>query len=61
MIQRSISAIASLSETFTPSGNWSTYPPHKHDTENPPVESQLEELYFYRFERPVMLLYRATH
>ena len=39
-------------EVFTPGGNWSSYPPHKHDTEDPPVESRLEELYFYRFARP---------
>ena len=39
-------------EVFTPGGNWSSWPPHKHDTENPPVESQLEELYFYRFALP---------
>ena len=40
------------SETFTPAGNWSSYPPHKHDTEDPPREAYLEELYFYRFDRP---------
>ena len=39
-------------EAYTPGGNWSSYPPHKHDTEDPPNESQLEELYFYRFSRP---------
>ncbi len=39
-------------EAYTPGGNWSSYPPHKHDTEDPPNESQLEELYFYRFARP---------
>jgi 5-deoxy-glucuronate isomerase len=39
-------------EVFTPGGNWSSYPPHKHDTEDPPREAQLEELYFYRFARP---------
>ena len=39
-------------EVFTPGGNWSSYPPHKHDTENPPVEALLEEYYFYRFARP---------
>ena len=39
-------------EVFTPGGNWSSYPPHKHDTENPPVEARLEELYFYRFVKP---------
>ncbi|HEX9044176.1 MAG TPA: 5-deoxy-glucuronate isomerase [Candidatus Limnocylindrales bacterium] len=39
-------------EVFTPAGNWSSYPPHKHDTEDPPTEALLEELYFYRFARP---------
>jgi 5-deoxy-glucuronate isomerase len=39
-------------EAYTPGGHWSSYPPHKHDTDDPPNESQLEELYFYRFERP---------
>ena len=39
-------------EVFTPGGNWSSYPPHKHDTEDPPVEARLEEIYFYRFAKP---------
>jgi 5-deoxy-glucuronate isomerase len=39
-------------EVYTPGGNWSSYPPHKHDTENPPVEARLEEYYFYRFAKP---------
>ena len=39
-------------EVFTPGGNWSSYPPHKHDTEDPPREAYLEELYFYRFADP---------
>ncbi len=41
-----------LVEVFTPGGNWSSYPPHKHDIEQQPVESRLEELYHYRFARP---------
>lgn len=41
-----------LFEVFTPGGNWSSYPPHKHDTEEPPREAYLEELYYYRFDRP---------
>jgi len=41
-----------LFEVFTPAGNWSSYPPHKHDTEDPPREAYLEELYYYRFARP---------
>ena len=36
-------------EVYTPSGNWSSYPPHKHDTDDPPVEVELEETYYYRF------------
>jgi len=38
-----------LCEVFTPGGNWSSYPPHKHDTDNPPGEVDLEEVYYYRF------------
>lgn len=39
-------------EVFTPSGNWSSYPPHKHDVHNPPGEVDLEEIYYYRIDRP---------
>jgi 5-deoxy-glucuronate isomerase len=39
-------------EVLTPGGNWSSYPPHKHDTEDPPREAYLEEVYFYRFAKP---------
>ncbi len=39
-------------EVYTPSGNWSSYPPHKHDVHNPPGEVDLEELYYYRIDRP---------
>ncbi len=35
-------------ETLNPSGNWSSYPPHKHDRNNPPGEAVLEEIYFFR-------------
>jgi 5-deoxy-glucuronate isomerase len=37
-----------LTEVVTLPGNWSSYPPHKHDTDDPPFESELEELYYYR-------------
>jgi 5-deoxy-glucuronate isomerase len=40
-----------LFEVFTPGGHWSSYPPHKHDTEDPPREAYLEEVYYYRFAR----------
>ena len=35
-------------ETLNPPGNWSSYPPHKHDKNNPPNEAVLEEVYFFR-------------
>jgi len=35
-------------ETLNPPGNWSSYPPHKHDRPNPPREVVLEEIYFFR-------------
>jgi 5-deoxy-glucuronate isomerase len=37
-----------VGETFTPSGNWSTYPPHRHKYDNLPAEAQHEEMYYYR-------------
>jgi len=33
-------------EVLTPGGNWSSYPPHKHDTEDP-GEAVLEEIYYF--------------
>lgn len=39
-------------EVITPSGNWSSYPSHKHDTDNLPDESLLEEVYYHRFYPP---------
>jgi len=38
-------------EVYTPGGNWSSYPPHKHDVHNPPHEVDLEEIYYYRIRR----------
>jgi 5-deoxy-glucuronate isomerase len=35
-------------EVITPGGHSSSYPPHKHDTDNLPVESSLEETYYHR-------------
>jgi 5-deoxy-glucuronate isomerase len=39
-------------EVFTPDGNWSSYPPHKHDTLNLPVECDLDEIYYFRVDHP---------
>ncbi|MEQ1769481.1 MAG: 5-deoxy-glucuronate isomerase [Devosia sp.] len=37
-------------EVITPGGNTSSYPPHKHDTDNLPAESLLEETYYHRLK-----------
>ncbi len=35
-------------EVITPDGHWSSYPPHKHDSDDGDLESQLEETYYHR-------------
>jgi 5-deoxy-glucuronate isomerase len=37
-------------ETLNPPGNWSSFPPHKHDRPDPPKEAVLEEIYYFRFK-----------
>ncbi|HYY54600.1 MAG TPA: 5-deoxy-glucuronate isomerase [Candidatus Dormibacteraeota bacterium] len=37
-----------VTEVLTPGGHWSSYPPHKHDENDPPRETQLEETYYHR-------------
>ena len=39
-----------VGETFNPPGNWSSYPPHKHDGRD--GEPKLEEVYYYRVDPP---------
>ncbi len=44
-------------EVYTPSGNWSSYPPHKHDVhrvdaDGKLLEADLEEIYYYKLDRP---------
>ncbi|WP_024867568.1 5-deoxy-glucuronate isomerase [Pseudoxanthomonas suwonensis] len=39
-------------EVVTPSGHWSSYPPHKHDTATPGEETVLEETYYHRLQPP---------
>lgn len=39
-----------VGETYTPSGNWSTYPPHKHEVDNLPHEAFHEEMYFFKVD-----------
>jgi 5-deoxy-glucuronate isomerase len=37
-------------EVLTPGGNWSSYPPHKHDETRPGEEAELEEIYYFESE-----------
>ncbi|MBE1159392.1 5-deoxy-glucuronate isomerase [Dyella acidiphila] len=39
-------------EVLTPAAHSSSYPPHKHDTDNLPLESSLEETYYHRIDPP---------
>jgi 5-deoxy-glucuronate isomerase len=52
-----------VTEVITPAGNWSSFPPHKHDTDDLPREAYLEETYYHRMKRTggfaVQLVYTA--
>lgn len=39
-----------VGETFTYPGNWSSYPSHKHDNNNPPLETDMEEIYYFKIK-----------
>jgi 5-deoxy-glucuronate isomerase len=41
-----------VTEVLTPAGHWSSFPPHKHDTDDPPNETYLEEIYYFRMRDP---------
>jgi len=54
-------------EVYTPSGNWSSYPPHKHDEDHGDREAVLEETYYFRARKEppgafaVQRLYSPAH
>jgi 5-deoxy-glucuronate isomerase len=53
-------------EVYTPSGNWSSYPPHKHDEHivdeaGKVLEADLEEVYFYKIDRPEGFAYQRIY
>ncbi|GAB7537490.1 5-deoxy-glucuronate isomerase [Burkholderia sp. 3C] len=48
-------------EVRTPSGHSSSYPPHKHDTDNVPVESFLEETYYHRVNPPQGFVFQRVY
>lgn len=55
-----------LVEVYTPSGNWSSYPPHKHDVhiedaDGRLLEADLEEIYFYKIDRPEGYAYQRIY
>ena len=55
-----------LVEVYTPSGNWSSYPPHKHDVHiedeaGELIEADLEEVYFYRIDRKEGFAYQRVY
>lgn len=41
-----------VTEVFTPAGNWSSYPPHRHDEDDFPRITYLEEVYYHRLDPP---------
>ncbi|MEM0899826.1 MAG: 5-deoxy-glucuronate isomerase [Pseudomonadota bacterium] len=41
-----------VTEVFTPAGNWSSYPPHRHDEGDYPHMTYLEETYYHRLNPP---------
>ncbi len=41
-----------VGETYTPSGNWSTFPPHRHEKDDLPREAYHEEIYYFRVSPP---------
>ncbi len=40
-----------IGEAYVKGGQWSSYPPHKHDDDNMPNEAQTEEIYYYEFKK----------
>jgi 5-deoxy-glucuronate isomerase len=55
-----------LVEVYTPSGNWSSYPPHKHDIhleddKGNLLEADLEEVYFYKIDKPEGYAYQRVY
>lgn len=48
-------------EVVTPSGHSSSYPPHKHDSDNVPLESSLEETYYHRLKPEQGFAYQRVY
>lgn len=55
-----------ICEVYTPSGGWSSYPPHKHDVHREDaagnvIEADLEEVYYYKIDRPEGYAYQRVY
>lgn len=48
MEERDVASSLLVTEVYTPSGNWSSYPPHRHDEDDYPNMTYLEETYYHR-------------
>jgi 5-deoxy-glucuronate isomerase len=48
MEERDVAARLLVTEVFTPEGHWSSYPPHRHDEDDFPRMTYLEETYYHR-------------
>ena len=48
MEERDVADSLLVTEVFTPPGNWSSYPPHRHDEDDFPRMTYLEETYYHR-------------
>lgn len=52
MEERGVADSLLVTEVFTPAGNWSSYPPHRHDEDDFPRMTYLEETYYHRLDPP---------
>ncbi|MEM9317445.1 MAG: 5-deoxy-glucuronate isomerase [Pseudomonadota bacterium] len=50
-----------VTEVWTPQGNWSSYPSHKHDTDDFPNETYLEETYYHRLNPATGFAYQRVY
>jgi 5-deoxy-glucuronate isomerase len=50
-----------VTEVVTPAGHWSSFPPHKHDRDDPPHEALLEETYYHRLRDGVGFAFQRIY
>ena len=52
MEERDVADSLLVTEVFTPEGHWSSFPPHRHDEDDFPRMTYLEETYYHRLDPP---------